>query len=116
MDVAKPVGSTLPPLIVTPARAPRTFTLPTSSAASADAPLGSTTSFNRSNANRMAPRISSSVTVTTPAARARTMGHVNSPGAWVCWPSAIVFGTGIEMMRFSRHERTQSSPASGSTP
>ena len=66
----------------------RTAAIPT-------APLGSITSFSRSNAKRIASTICSSVTVTISSTSREPTSHVSRPGSFVCRPSAIVRGTSI---------------------
>ena len=108
LDADVPAGET------TPTR-PAASTLPARRAATAAAPLGSTTSFSRSNANpspRRARRRSRSRLV----ARLRTTANVSAPGIVACSPSAIVRGTSIAIRSRASSERRVSSPASGSTP
>lgn len=87
--------STLPPLMTMPTRAPCTSTLPCSAPAKASAPVGSTMIFMRSAKNRRACTSCSSVVVTMSSARRWMMGKVIWPSAWVCAPSAMVWGVGI---------------------
>ena len=95
---------------------PPASTRPAISAATPTAPLGSVTSFIRSNRNAIASRISASVTVTTSSTSRRFTSKVSSPGASDWSPSAIVRGTSIRTRSPAASERRVSSPASGSTP
>ena len=91
-------------------------TSPSRCAAIPTAPLGSITSFRRSNAKRIASTICSSVTVTISSTSRLATSHVSSPGACVCRPSAIVRGTSIVDALARANDCAQSSPACGSTP
>src|SRR5450755_1254343 len=115
-SLAKVSISTLPPLTMTPIRLPCSGSRRIMTAASTVAPAGSTMIFMRSATKRIAARISSSLTSRTPSARARTIGHVSTPGSVVRTPSAIVSGGSIATRSPRCHERCQSFPASGSTP
>ena len=79
----------LPPDSTTPVRpiAPAT---PDSKAASATAPLGSTTTLRRAKQNRMASMMASSETVTTSSRSCELIAKVRSPGSLARSPSAIV--------------------------
>ncbi len=106
----------LPPLITTPPGRPGAETVPASRAASAQAPLGSTASLQRSNRKRIAATICPSETVTTESTSRLITGQVSSPGIAVCWPSAIVGPTCTRTRSPAASERLTSSDASGSTP
>ena len=109
--------STLPPDRITPVRRPPPSTLPASSAASADAPLGSSTSLRRSNAKRIAATISASETVTTTRRRAR--GSRRRCARRACRAAGRRRSSGRPARARARpaaSERRVSSPTSGSTP
>src|SRR5581483_10184232 len=91
-------------------------TSPFRKAAMPTAPLGSSTSFSRSNAKRIASTICSSVTVTISSTSRLPISHVSAPGACVWRPSAIVRGTSIPTISPRANDCAQSSPAAGSTP
>ena len=74
----------LPPDRITPTRRPRTSICPDRIAAIALAPLGSVTSFWRSNRYRIASSIWSSRTPTTPSTSSLTTANVCSPGFGTC--------------------------------
>src|ERR1035441_7861193 len=83
------------PESTTPTRCPAvTLTRPASSAASAQAPLGSATTFRRSNSSRIAVTISASETVTTASTRSEMIDQIAAMGVPI-----FVFTGGDPMKR-----------------
>lgn len=108
--------STFPPEITTPTLLNPGGNFPNSTAAADTAPLGSTTSFMRSIRNRIASRISSSVTNKISSTNFCIIGNVSLPGEGDRNPSAIVSGGGIVTRSPFRIDCQVSLANSGSAP
>src|SRR3954462_2249788 len=109
-------ASPLPPDSTTPARPPSSATRPAMSAASALAPLGSTTIFMRSKRERIVGKTPSWATVTTSSTSAETTANVFSPGSGKSWPSAIERSISTRSRRPARNERCVSGLGAGAAP
>jgi hypothetical protein len=77
---------------ITPTRWPRRSIAPSSSAAAARQPVGSTTIFMRSAKKRIVRTSCASLTVSTPLHQSWMTGKVSAPHCCVCAPSAMVRG------------------------